>query len=100
MVKISCGIEHSMALSKQSELDSEIRLHISDQVQMQVYSWGNGFQSKLGHGDNENLYEPLFLESNHNFIDICAGHNHSAGIDEDNNLIVWGPLKYFGLQIL
>ena len=67
---------------------------------MYLYTWGNGFQSKLGHGDSENLCEPLFLETNYNFIDICAGNNHSAGIDEDNNLIVWGPHKYFGLQFL
>jgi alpha-tubulin suppressor-like RCC1 family protein len=45
--QISCGSEHSFALSKDGEL----------------YSWGLNFKGQLGLGDFENRPEPTLVES-------------------------------------
>ena len=45
--QVSCGSEHSYALSKDGE----------------VYAWGLNFKGQLGLGDFENRYEPTLVES-------------------------------------
>ena len=45
--QVSCGSEHSFALSKDGE----------------IYSWGLNFKGQLGLGDFENRHEPTLVES-------------------------------------
>ena len=45
--QVSCGSEHSFAISTDGDL----------------YSWGLNFKGQLGLGDFENRYEPQLVES-------------------------------------
>lgn len=45
--QISCGSEHSFALSEEGEL----------------FSWGLNFKGQLGLGDFDNRYEPTLVEN-------------------------------------
>lgn len=47
IIQISCGSDHSFALSNIGE----------------VYSWGLNFKGQLGHGDVENWYEATIVAS-------------------------------------
>ena len=47
IIQISCGSDHSFALSNIGE----------------VYSWGLNFKGQLGHGDVENRYEATIVAS-------------------------------------
>ncbi|KAL4495630.1 hypothetical protein ABPG72_014099 [Tetrahymena utriculariae] len=96
--QVACGQSHSMALAqddffKQDDDDDHAR---QINVKMVIYTWGNAWESKLGHGDRENLYEPTKIQSNYLFKFISAGSHHSAALTTDDSLVVWGPYKYFG----
>ncbi|KAL4446957.1 hypothetical protein ABPG74_014929 [Tetrahymena malaccensis] len=99
--KIACGYTHSLALGEdvfiEDDLDdfNQLQNEFNKKV---VYSWGSAYESKLGHGEKENLFEPSRVQANFNFRDIFAGGHHSAAIDKEHNLIVWGPYQYFGYQ--
>ncbi|KAL4495629.1 hypothetical protein ABPG72_014098 [Tetrahymena utriculariae] len=99
--KIACGYTHSLALGEdvyiEDDLDDFSLLHNEFNKKV-VYSWGSAYESKLGHGEKENLFEPSRIQANFSFRDIFAGGHHSAAIDKERNLIVWGPYQYFGYQ--
>lgn len=61
-----------------------------------IYTWGSGWESKLGHGDRENLAEPTKIQTNFQFKSISAGYHHSAALTQEDQLVVWGPYRYFG----
>ncbi|KAM9953555.1 hypothetical protein ACTFIR_008630 [Dictyostelium discoideum] len=63
IVKVSAGGSHSMALDDQGR----------------VYTWGNGSNGKLGHGNesDENLPKQINFFSHSNVIDIFAGIDNS-----------------------
>lgn len=54
MYQISCGHDHSVALSKDGR----------------VYSWGAGEGGLLGHGDTESTHSPKMIESIKDIIDV------------------------------
>jgi alpha-tubulin suppressor-like RCC1 family protein len=79
--------------------NSDLRIEKIDKSKCKkiVYTWGNGWESRLGHGDKENQLAPKEIQTNFDFKEISAGGHHSAAIDEQGILIVWGPYCYFGV---
>ncbi|EWS73194.1 chromosome condensation regulator RCC1 repeat protein (macronuclear) [Tetrahymena thermophila SB210] len=99
--KVACGYTHSLALGEDVYVDEDFddfNLLQNEFNKKVVYSWGSAYESKLGHGEKENLFEPNRIQANFSFRDIFAGGHHSAAIDKEHNLIVWGPYIYFGYQ--
>ena len=76
VIMIAAGREHSMCITKQKEL----------------FTWGNGLNGRLGHGDEKSLNIPkevLFLKENTPVL-IAAGDSHSAMVSSKCKLLTWG----------
>ena len=75
---MSAGSQHSMVLD----------------VDGGVWTWGNGENGRLGHGDTENRLVPTMIApaafSNVRIIAISAGSRHSMALDADGNVWTWG----------
>ena len=58
----------------------------------QVYSWGEGDDGKLGHGDRIYYDRPKLIEAlkPHKIVDIACGGHHSAAITNKGQLFTWG----------
>ena len=59
-----------------------------------VYSWGDGYKAKLGHGDQESRLTPTLIDPKH-FNDekikhVSAGGIHSTAVSEDGHAFTWG----------
>lgn len=67
-------------------------LKISDKA---VYSWGNGADGRLGHGDDTEHLVPMQLGSlsNKKVISVACGSEHSC-IIADDTLFTWGKGQY------
>lgn len=78
-VELACGQYHSMALCGK-----------------RVYSWGNGDDGRLGHGDLESYLEPTAIAS---FSEIpvkviACGGSHSGVIAANEDVYLWGNGQY------
>jgi len=75
IVSVATGQYHCLALSAESE----------------VYSWGDGDDGSLGHGDNAAKVVPTRIELLSRIECIAAGSNlTSAAVDEKGRLFTWG----------
>ena len=65
----------------------------------QVYSWGNGSNGRLGHGDTKGCIVPKPIETfiNKEINYINCGEAHSAAITVLGDLFMWGHGSYFRL---
>ncbi|XP_026481647.1 E3 ubiquitin-protein ligase HERC2-like [Ctenocephalides felis] len=79
-VAVHSGGKHAMALT----LDGK------------VFSWGEGEDGKLGHGNRLTLEKPRLIESlkNKRIRDIACGSSHSAAITSSGELYTWGLGEY------
>lgn len=61
-----------------------------------VFSWGEGDDGKLGHGDVTSLDTPRCIETLNGFRvrDVAAGSNHSAAVTSSGELYTWGLGEY------
>ena len=61
-----------------------------------VFSWGEGDDGKLGHGDRHSLEAPRCIEALNGLRirDIAAGSNHSAAVTSSGELYTWGLGEY------
>merc|ERR1712228_129121 len=60
-----------------------------------AWSWGCGFDGRLGHGDDLDQSVPKQIKlKNVSFIKCFAGWGHSALIDSNYNLYTFGESKY------
>jgi E3 ubiquitin-protein ligase HERC2 len=61
-----------------------------------VYSWGEGDDGKLGHGNRSNCEQPQMIEALKDVIisDITCGGSHSACISKNGELFTWGKGRY------
>ncbi|MGL4947868.1 MAG: RCC1 domain-containing protein, partial [Mycoplasma sp.] len=93
---IACSSTHSACIMKydQSWKDS-----------YSVYTWGSGFNGKLGHNNGGDVYEPKLVEElNYKnneaknrklyFIKVALGNDFSLALDENGQLWGWGKRKY------
>lgn len=79
-VAVHSGGKHAMALT----LDGK------------VFSWGEGEDGKLGHGNRLSLDRPRMIESlkSKRIRDIACGSSHSAAISSNGELYTWGLGEY------
>ena len=82
-VAVHSGGRHALALSNDGR----------------VFSWGDGENGKLGHGDETTCLEPKLIrhlaDQQIKVVFIACGSGHSACIDNEGNLYTWG-LGEFG----
>ncbi|XP_054638404.1 alsin isoform X2 [Dunckerocampus dactyliophorus] len=61
-------------------------------LQTEVWSWGQGDQGQLGHGDNLDRSQPLCIKSlnNKEVVRVAAGAHHSLALTAQSQLFSWG----------
>ena len=83
---IACSNYHSACISKIKNDNQDVQV---------MYTWGNGLDGKLGHGNTDDYYEPkkiddFFSEINGtkmpNIIKIALGDEFSLALDEKGKL--------------
>ncbi|XP_031621811.1 probable E3 ubiquitin-protein ligase HERC2 [Contarinia nasturtii] len=79
-VAVNSGGKHCLALTADGD----------------VYSWGEGEEGKLGHGDRASYDKPKLIEalSGVSVVDIACGSAHSACITSSGNLYTFGKGRY------
>ncbi|RWS12697.1 E3 ubiquitin-protein ligase HERC2-like protein [Dinothrombium tinctorium] len=79
-VAVNSGGKHSLALTADGD----------------VYSWGEGDDGKLGHGNKSSLDRPKLIEAlcGKGVVDIACGGAHSAAITANGELYTWGKGRY------
>ena len=59
-----------------------------------VFSFGDGYKGKLGHGDQESCDVPKPIEAEHflgrRVVSVSCGGIHSLAVTEDGSLFTWG----------
>jgi len=74
VIKIACGIFHSLAINNRGEL----------------YSWGYNDCGQLVLCDEEDRLEPTRVENESNWKEIACGGYHSLSINDLGELYAWG----------
>lgn len=93
---ISCSNSHSACIMK---YDQDLNDSYS------VYTWGSGFNGKLGHMGGQDSYEPRVVEELSSktkegenrklfFIKVALGEEFTLALDETGQLWGWGKKKY------
>ncbi|XP_052902276.1 probable E3 ubiquitin-protein ligase HERC2 [Anopheles moucheti] len=79
-VAVNSGGKHCLALSSDGE----------------VFSWGEGEDGKLGHGNRDSYDRPKLIESLSGIgvVDIACGSAHSACITIQGHVLTWGKGRY------
>ena len=79
-VAVNSGGKHCLALSTDGE----------------VFSWGEGEDGKLGHGNRTGCDRPRVIETlrGAEVVEIAAGGAHSACITSSGELYTWGKGRY------
>ena len=79
-VAVHSGGKHALALTQDGK----------------VFSWGEGEDGKLGHGNRSSLDKPRLIDSlkSKRIRDIACGSGHSAAIASNGELYTWGLGEY------
>uniref|UniRef100_T1IYS2 HECT-type E3 ubiquitin transferase n=1 Tax=Strigamia maritima TaxID=126957 RepID=T1IYS2_STRMM len=79
-ISVHSGGRHAMALT----------------IDGKVFSWGEGDDGKLGHGNRNTLDRPRLIEAlkSKRVRDIACGSSHSAAITSNGELYTWGMGEY------
>ncbi|KAJ8681467.1 hypothetical protein QAD02_017254 [Eretmocerus hayati] len=79
-VAVHSGGKHALALTQDGK----------------VFSWGEGEDGKLGHGNRASLDKPRLIEAlrSRRVRDIACGSGHSAAIASNGELYTWGLGEY------
>jgi alpha-tubulin suppressor-like RCC1 family protein len=80
IVKVSCGELHSIALTESN----------------QIFTWGYGEHGRLGHGDEEERYEPTELKFRFKYVfkDVFAGSDCSFLLTKDGRVLAFGNNEF------
>ena len=62
----------------------------------EVYSWGEGDDGKLGHGNKNSCDRPRVVDAlrGRDIISVSCGGAHSAAITATGELFTWGKGRY------
>jgi alpha-tubulin suppressor-like RCC1 family protein len=73
---ISCGLGHALFLDRQGK----------------VYSWGNGGNGRLGHGDSQDRAEACLVDTlfDEDVIRVQCGASHSLALTRQGRVFSWG----------
>ena len=74
--EIACGAKHCMARTQE----------------FRVFSWGNGANGRLGHGDSSGCVVPKLVEAlkNQRVLNIACGEGHSGCVTSEGEVYTWG----------
>lgn len=75
--RINAGQWHSCAITSVGEL----------------YTWGVGFQGRLGHGSKDPCFVPTKVTGpleNHQVLDVSCGSFHTVALTRDGSVFCWG----------
>nr|CAD97691.1 nd6 protein [Paramecium tetraurelia] len=104
VAKVAVGPHHSMALVIDKKYNERViktkaneRNQEDNSQKYVIYTWGNGYGGKLGHGNLDNQYYPKLLQTKYSFKDVSAGTNHSGALTIDDQIVVWGVGSYLGI---
>lgn len=78
VIDAACGFNHTAAVTEDGS----------------VYTWGQGTNGALGHGDFESAEVPRKVEGLHNIVKVKCGIDYTIVMDKDGNLYSWGLNKY------
>ncbi|XP_063244096.1 E3 ubiquitin-protein ligase HERC2 isoform X2 [Bacillus rossius redtenbacheri] len=80
VVKVYCGAQFSLALTKTGE----------------VYSWGKGDTHRLGHGTEEHVRFPKLIEAlqDKHVVSLAVGSVHVLALTEEGEVYGWGRNDY------
>jgi len=80
VTQVACATWHTAAITDGGE----------------VYTWGDGTNGKLGHGDETEHLAPTLVQSlaNHRIIQIACGDFHSAVLTDAGEVYTWGEGNY------
>lgn len=91
---IDCSNYHSACI---------VKVAYETKTNLALFTWGNGLDGKLGHGNSHDYYEPKKVEmfatktEEHdliNIIKVALGNDFSIAIDEKGKLWGWGKRAY------
>ena len=76
VVAVSVGHDHSLALTADGA----------------VWSWGDGDYGQLGHGDEEDQWQPKKVEAfaGQRVVALSDGESHSLALTADSAVLTWG----------
>lgn len=79
-VAVNSGGKHCLALSTDGK----------------VYSWGEGDDGKLGHGNKNGCDHPQLIDAlqGKEIVDIACGGAHSAAVTAGGEIYTWGKGRY------
>ncbi|XP_043204412.1 E3 ubiquitin-protein ligase HERC2-like [Amphibalanus amphitrite] len=79
-VAVNSGGKHCLALTSEGE----------------VYSWGEGDDGKLGHGNKSSCERPRLIEAlrDKRVVQVACGGSHSACVTAEGHLYTWGRGRY------
>jgi alpha-tubulin suppressor-like RCC1 family protein len=77
--QVAAGSSYSMVLTRDGD----------------VFTWGCGYDGRLGHGDEDNQLVPKRVEGFTNVTDIAAGGAQSLAVGEAGAVYTWGA-NYYG----
>ena len=91
---IACGENHFLSLSGMNSFPKK-KKQFYKQILANglLYSWGNGTEGQLGHGNIESLEYPApikyFINNQIKILKISANYNQSAVITEKEEIYLW-----------
>ncbi|XP_076258464.1 putative E3 ubiquitin-protein ligase HERC1 isoform X2 [Rhynchophorus ferrugineus] len=82
--QVSCGSSHTLAVSKDGKI---------------VWSFGNGENGKLGHGEIAKVFKPKVIEALQGLIiqKVCAGTSFSVALTNMGQVYTWGTGPALGM---
>lgn len=85
ILTVSAGIDHTAAVT----------------VDNKLYTWGWGADGRLGHGNEESKAVPTHVErlKDSGCALVSAGHNHTAMISPEGELLTWGGELKSGVKL-
>lgn len=78
-----------------SSYDREVQLPKQNMI-TQVWSWGEGTDGQLGHGDNLDRMQPCLMKHLNDFgvLKVSAGHGYSLALTRSFSVFSWGLNKH------
>ena len=90
-VEALLGLEISNASCSQGEHHAHT---LACSSEGKVYSWGDGYKGKLGHGSQESCDTPTLIDPQHflneRVILVSCGGIHSAALTDQGHMFTWG----------
>lgn len=92
-IRVACGVWHTAAIV-------EVMGHAGTNViSRKLFTWGDGDEYRLGHGDKEARLVPTCVASliDYNFHQLACGHNITVALSTSGHVFTMGSSMHGGL---